>query len=54
MHWLHLLRKPVQGPLAHLHVRDVTLAYFYEGTYEASRPYADFMGYTAPPTRVTA
>ena len=38
----------VQGPLAHLHARDVTLAYFCEGTYEESRPYADFMGYTAP------
>ena len=37
-----------QGPLAHLHARDVTLAYLCEGTYEESRPYADFMGYTAP------
>jgi predicted dithiol-disulfide oxidoreductase (DUF899 family) len=38
----------VQRPLAHLHARDVTLAYLCEGTYEESRPYADFMGYTAP------
>ena len=38
----------VQGPLAHLHARDVTLAYLCEGSYEESRPYADFMGYTAP------
>ena len=38
----------VQGPLAHLHGRDVTLAYLCEGSYEESRPYADFMGYTAP------
>jgi predicted dithiol-disulfide oxidoreductase (DUF899 family) len=38
----------VQRPLAHLHARDVTLAYLCEGSYEESRPYADFMGYTAP------
>ena len=38
----------VQGPLAHLHARDVTLAYLCEGSYEESRAYADFMGYTAP------
>ena len=38
----------VQGPLAHLHARDVTLAYLCEGSYQESRPYADFMGYTAP------
>ena len=37
-----------KGTLAHLHARDVTLAYFCEGTYEESRPYADFMSYTAP------
>ena len=38
----------VQAPLAHLHARDVTLAYLCEGSYQESRPYADFMGYTAP------
>ena len=38
----------VQAPLAHLHARDVTLAYLCEGSYEESLPYADFMGYTAP------
>src|SRR3984957_15138308 len=27
----------VQGPLAHLHARDVTLAYLSEGSYEESR-----------------
>jgi hypothetical protein len=26
----------------------VTLAYLCEGSYQESRPYADFMGYTAP------
>src|SRR5580704_3796683 len=38
----------VQRPLAHLHARDVTLAILSEGTYEESKPYADFMGYTTP------
>jgi predicted dithiol-disulfide oxidoreductase (DUF899 family) len=38
----------VQAPLANLHARDVTLAYLCEGSYEESRPYADFMSYTAP------
>jgi predicted dithiol-disulfide oxidoreductase (DUF899 family) len=38
----------VQRPQAHLHARDVTLAILCEGTYEESKPYADFMGYTTP------
>jgi predicted dithiol-disulfide oxidoreductase (DUF899 family) len=37
----------VQRP-EYLHSRDITLAVFSEGTYEDSRPYADFLGYVTP------
>ena len=32
----------------YLNARDVTLAVFTEGTYEESRPYADWLGYRLP------
>lgn len=32
----------------YLNARDVTLALFTEGTYEESRPYADWLGYRLP------
>lgn len=34
--------------LAYLHERDVTVAVLSQGTYAESKPYADFLGYTAP------
>lgn len=32
----------------YLHSRDITLAVFSEGTYDESRPYADFLDYVTP------
>jgi predicted dithiol-disulfide oxidoreductase (DUF899 family) len=32
----------------YLHARDITLAIFSEGSYQESRPYADFLGYVTP------
>lgn len=32
----------------YLHSRDITLVVFCEGSYEESRPYADFLEYTTP------
>ncbi|MEO7372069.1 MAG: DUF899 family protein [Ilumatobacteraceae bacterium] len=37
----------VQRP-EYLHSRDITLAIFSEGSYEESRPYADFLHYVTP------
>ena len=37
----------IQRP-EYLHSRDITLAVFCEGSYDESRPYADFLGYVTP------